>query len=264
MSTDTRTPQTTDLTGPAATTGVTLRGYGAPESGITSGAAATGTEHTTGGTPSADTAGTSAAGFDRRRMLLTTARDVALPTLAYYGLHALGVGDVLALAAGTALAGVTLVVDMVRTRRVDVFAGIILAVFAFGLVTTFISGDARMMIVKDSLGTGLVGLAFLISTLTAKPLSYLAAVRTLSSTAPAQAAAFQARFDSTPAMRRTFRRVTAMWGAGMTGEAVLRIVLAYQLPVSTMVWLSQVLMVVCFGTLGTITGLFVRRMRRAR
>jgi hypothetical protein len=183
-----------------------------------------------------------------RTMLPTLARDVAVPTGAYYLLHALGTSDITALLAGAVTSGVILVAEAVRARKLDVFSGFMLGVFVVGLVTSLVSGDPRLMVAKESFGTLLVGAAFALSALAGKPLIYLAARRM--QTDPA---AFEAKFATNAAMRATMTRLSVIWGAGLLTEGVLRLVLAYQLPIATMVWLSTAMMIATFAGLIAIT-----------
>src|SRR5262245_15543597 len=91
-----------------------------------------------------------------RAILPTLVRDVGVPTLAYYLLHWNGASDWQALGAGALVSLALLAREVIKDRRLDVFAAVMVCVFGFGLVTSLISGDARMLIVKESFGTGLV------------------------------------------------------------------------------------------------------------
>ncbi len=209
------------------------------------------------------TATTAAPTTDRRAFALRMIRDIGVPTGAYYVLHGFGASDLVALGAGTVVSGAILLTDTVRARKFDLFAGVMLGVFGIGLLLTFLSGDARFMIAKDSIGTGLVGSAFLISAAIGKPLTYVAALRGMTASDPAKAAAFEERYRSRPGMRQSFRRLTVLWGAGLLAEAVVRCVLAYQLPIATMVWLSTVLMIATMGGLTGLTVVLVKKWRAA-
>lgn len=138
-----------------------------------------------------------------------------------------------------------------------------LGVFAFGLIGSLISGDARVMIVKDSAGTAIVGIAFLISTMVGKPLTYLSARKALAAAGPAKLTEFEDSYRTDPAKRRGFTTLAAAWGVGLLAEASVRILLAYQLPIHTMAWLSPVLSIVFFAPLIALSVRFVKRARRA-
>ncbi|GAB2508937.1 VC0807 family protein [Nocardia heshunensis] len=196
------------------------------------------------------------------RMLAPTIRDIAVPLAAYYGLHAAGYSDFSALLAGAVISGVMVVVEVVRARRVDAMSALILAGFVFGIASSMISGDARMMIVRDSLTTGVIGIAFAVSALVGKPLTYVAARKAYSGS-PQKLAEMQYKFDNIPMVRRTHNRIAAMWGVGMIGESALRVVLAYQLPIHTMAWLSSVLMIGVTTVLMVITVRTIKRVRRS-
>ncbi|ASF12160.1 hypothetical protein NBRGN_031_00180 [Nocardia brasiliensis NBRC 14402] len=197
------------------------------------------------------------------RLLAPIARDIAVPVGAYFVMHALGYSDFAGLLAGTVLSGAMVLVEAIRHRRLEVFPAILLSVFAFGLVTSLISGDPRMMIVKDSAGTLLIGLAFLISAVVGKPLTYLAARKAAVAGGPARVAALEAVYRDNAAKRRMFAALAVLWGAGLVGEAMIRVVLAYQLPIPTMAWLSPVLMIAVIVPLLATTVVLRKRADRA-
>ncbi|WP_433658150.1 VC0807 family protein [Nocardia sp. CA-128927] len=191
------------------------------------------------------------------------ARDIAVPVGAYFVMHALGYSDFAGLLAGTVLSAVMVIGQAIRSRRLELMSSIILGGFAFGLVASLISGDPRMMIAKDSAATVLIGLAFLISALIGKPLTYVVARKAVSAGGAARVAELEAAYRTDPAKRRAFTALTVMWGAGLVAEATIRIVLAYQLPIHTMAWLSPVLMIAVVGPLIAVSIVARNRGRRA-
>ncbi|WP_069166674.1 VC0807 family protein [Nocardia altamirensis] len=200
--------------------------------------------------------------FKPLHLLASIGRDVAIPVGAYFGMHALGYSDFAGLLAGTVLSGALLLVETIRSRRLEALPAIILAVFVFGLAASFISGDPRMLIAKDSAGTALIGSAFLISILVGKPLTYLAARKMATAGGPARLAGLEDAYRTEATTRRTFRVLAMMWGGGLIAEAVVRVVLAYQLPIHTMAWLSPVLMVATIVPLTVITARVAKRNAR--
>ncbi|MDD7939264.1 hypothetical protein PHK61_12645 [Actinomycetospora lutea] len=173
--------------------------------------------------------------------------DVGLPLVGYYGLHALGASDWVALLVATLAAGVRLVWVAVRARQVTWFAAVMLAVFGLGLVLAFVGGDPRFLLVKDSFGTALVGLVFLASLAAGKPLT-LSAFQTWQ---PRGAQEMEEFYRTLPPIRTMFRRSAVVWGVGLLLEASLRIPLIYLLPIEVMVGLSTAMMVT------TIVGLSI-------
>ncbi|QLY33063.1 VC0807 family protein [Nocardia huaxiensis] len=197
------------------------------------------------------------------RMLAPMAFDIAVPMTAYYLMHWQGYSDFTALLAGALASAALVVAGVIRARRIDGFALIILAGFAIGLVGAMLSGDARLMIIRESFGTGVVGIAFLISAVIGKPLTYAAARRAIGTTDAAHLPVLERAYRTDASVRRTHANLSILWGAGLFGEALVRSVLAYQLPIPTMAWLSTVLMAATMGGCGVITMRTVKRLRKA-
>ncbi|WP_158660747.1 VC0807 family protein [Nocardia seriolae] len=194
------------------------------------------------------------------RMLAPTVRDIAVPLAAYYALYGAGYSDFAALLGGAVFSGVMVIIEVVRARRVDAMSALILAGFVFGIVSSMISGDARLMIVRDSLTTAGIGVAFGVSALIGKPLTYVAARKAFSGS-PQKVAEMEYKFENVPMVRRLHNRIAGMWGVGLIGESVVRVVLAYRLPIHTMAWLSSVLMV---GVTVVLMAVTVRTIKRVR
>jgi intracellular septation protein A len=186
-----------------------------------------------------------------RSLLPTLLIDVALPVGGYYLLRELGASDWVALAAGGAVSGALLLVGVVRSRRVDAGAALVLGLFAFGLLTLFLTGDARFAIAKDSLISLALGLVFLGSLLTRRPLLLVFVAKT--------APAVEERYRESPAVRRTVRFATLLWGAGLLFDAALRVPLAYALPVDVMVVGSPLLTVLVVAVLIVVTRAYAKR-----
>ena len=195
------------------------------------------------------------------RLIWMMLLDVGLPLLAYYGLHAAGVSDYRALLAGTIMAGLRVAFVALRDRKLDGFAGFLLAMFAVGLALSFATGDARFMLAKDSIGTALAGLIFLGSCVVGRrPLIFYAAQR-FSATTDEKRAWWRTMWQTNPAFRRGFRMMSVVWGAGLLTEAAVRIPLIYVLPVNVMVGLSSVLQIAAFTLLMIWTVAYGKRMR---
>jgi hypothetical protein len=121
--------------------------------------------------------------------------------------------------------------------------------------------NTRLVVLKASLTSAVLGAAFLISCLVGKPLTYLAYRRAIGGD-PAAVAALEAQYEETPRVRNMMRSMSMIWGVGLLAEAVVRAVLAYQLPVSTMVGLSTVLTIGTIALLMVITVQWAKRAKR--
>jgi hypothetical protein len=191
-----------------------------------------------------------------RAMLRGLGWDVGVPLVGYYALHLLGFADWPALLVATALAGVRIVWVAVRERSLNLFASLMLVVFGLGLLLAFVSGDARFLLLKNSIVTGAVGLVFLATVLWGTPLSLAAS----QSFQPARRAEIRHDYDTDPLVRRGHRVSSTVWGLVLLLESLIRIPLVYLLPISVMVGLGEAITVVAFAGLITWNLWYVRRV----
>ncbi|GAA1695048.1 hypothetical protein GCM10009765_50350 [Fodinicola feengrottensis] len=189
--------------------------------------------------PVAQTATGSAAKSARKAMVISLFLDMGLSIVAYYGLRMLGADQYVALLAGTVVAGLRIVYVALKARRLDGFAVFMMGTFGVSLGLSFLTGDARFLLLKDSIGTSVVGAIFLISTVIGKPVIFHAARRFTSAT-PEKAQQWEQRWQTEPAVRHTFRVLSTVWGCGLLLEAAIRIPLVYLLPIDVMAGLAQV------------------------
>ncbi|MFI2607336.1 VC0807 family protein [Kitasatospora sp. NPDC018619] len=176
------------------------------------------------------------------------ALDVAAPLAGYYLLHsALGLSEFAALAWSGAFPAARTVLGLLGERRLNLWAALMLAVNLAGLALTFVTGDARLMIAKDGGLSGTVALAILVSALVGRPVMTPMLMPFVTRGRRERAAAWQRLVEGRAAGSRAFRRhervFAGIWGAALLTECAARVVGAFTLPVSTMAWLSTVLLI---------------------
>lgn len=193
-------------------------------------------------------------------IMLSLLWDVGLALGAYFVAHWLGASDYVALLAGSVVALVRVLYVAVRSRKFDVFAAVMLGVFLVGLGLSFLTGDAKFLLVKESFATGIAGLAFLVSCFVGRPLIYHAAVRTKEGD-PAAIADFEDKWANLPEFRRNFRLMSAVWGGGLLADAILRIPLVLALDTSAAVTASTALFVAAMVLMSVWNGWFVKRIQ---
>ncbi len=197
-----------------------------------------------------------------RAMVRGLAWDVGVPVVAYYALTLLGASDWVALLTGTCLAGLRVVWGVVRERALNPFAAVMLLVFGLGLALSFVTGDPRFLLLVKSLTTAVVGLFFLVTAAVGRRPLTLAAQQSWS---PDTAEELGREHAADPDVRRGHRFVSTVWGLGLVGEALLRVVIVLLLPLHVAVGASSALLVVVIGALVVWTGRYVARaQRRAR
>jgi hypothetical protein len=174
--------------------------------------------------------------------------DAGLSVLAYLVLKWLGQDDYVALLGGTLVAGLRLAYVVLRTRRLDAFALFMVAVFGIGLVLSFVTGDPKFLLVKESFGTAATGLLFLGTCLFGRPLMYAASKRFATADA-AEVAEWDERWERSEGFRRLFVFVSVVWGVCFLLEAALRIPLVFVLPTAVMATLGSLATPVMIGLL---------------
>jgi hypothetical protein len=122
---------------------------------------------------------------------------------------------------------------------VDEFSVFVLIGIVAGIVTTVFSDDARAVFLKDSLTTGVIGLAFLLTLVAGKPLTFYLGRRFATDGSRVQ----RDWWDSLwvyPHFRAFQRKLGAAWGIALLGEAVIRAILTWRLGTSAMVLVNNV------------------------
>ncbi|VVJ23082.1 Uncharacterised protein [Amycolatopsis camponoti] len=186
-------------------------------------------------------------------LLQTLGVEIAVPLGVYYGLHSLGVDDFTALAlSGVFPLGRTLF-QFAKHRTLNGLALVVLVTNVVGMLLTFVSGDARMMIAKDSIGSGITGIVILISAFTAQPIM-TKALRPFLTHGKADHESAWERLRGNERFATVLRRSSVIWGVGFVLESAARVVGAFTLPVSTMVWLSTVVFIGTFALIMVIAG----------
>ncbi|GAA3622309.1 hypothetical protein GCM10022419_129950 [Nonomuraea rosea] len=195
---------------------------------------------------------------ERSSITVTVLVDIALPIIVYYVLQGFGVAPALALCAGGAVSGIGVVIGVVRRRRVDAVALIVLVLFALGLLTSLLTGDGRFVLVKDSLLTGVFGVAFLVS-LVGRPLVYFLLMPVLTAKNPASEPFWRQAWREGLAFRHAMRILALGWGLGLLADSVVRVLIVYLLPVDVAVVPAQVLLVVAVPALVAWSGWYAKR-----
>ncbi|MBM0232807.1 hypothetical protein JNW91_13635 [Micromonospora sp. STR1_7] len=163
----------------------------------------------------------------RRALVGRVVVDAVLPLVVYYALRAMG-ADVLAatLAAGAVPAANAALVAA-RSRRVDVAGLVVVSLFVAGGVLSVVTGDARLLYIKDGWLTGLLGAWVLLSLAMKRPfMLHLGTVIATAKVGDVGAAAWQQRWIDDPVFRRRLRLVSVVVGVVLMLDALVRVAIA--------------------------------------
>ncbi|WP_369365243.1 VC0807 family protein [Streptomyces sp. CG4] len=174
--------------------------------------------------------------------------DVAVPLGSYYLLKdGFGMSTFAALAWSSVVPAVRTVWSLGKERRANGLAVLILVVNVVSLLLSFVSGDPRLMLAKDSVVSSTVAIGILVSVVLGKPMMTAGMKPFLIKGDAAKEAAWQRLVSGAAAGSAAFRRkertFSVVWGLALLAECVARAVGAYTIPLDTMVWLGTVIMI---------------------
>ncbi|MFJ8555151.1 VC0807 family protein [Streptomyces sp. NPDC093676] len=184
-------------------------------------------------------------GRSKKQNFMPLIMDVAVPIGSYYLFKdAFGMSTLMALGLSSVVPAVRTVWGVVEERTINAFAALILFVNVVGLLLSFVAGDPRLMLAKDSGVSSAIGIGILVSVAMGKPMMTAGMKPWLVKGAADREAAWSRLQSASPAFRRADRVFSVVWGVVLLVECVVRVVGAYTLPVDTMVWLGSVVLAV--------------------
>ncbi|HEX3649300.1 MAG TPA: VC0807 family protein [Pseudonocardiaceae bacterium] len=161
--------------------------------------------------------------------------DVAVPLGSYYLLRHFDVGMVMALAVSGLLPAIRVVWSVLRERSADGLALAVLALTVVSIPIAFITGSPKLLLAKESLGTGALGGWLVISVLLARP-AMSNGFRAFLARTEGSAAAWERLCTGSVEFRRCLNAATLVWAVGFIIECVARITVVVLEPVDTAVW----------------------------
>jgi hypothetical protein len=184
-----------------------------------------------------------------RHTLAPLAIDVAVPLGGYYLLHAgFGVGTAAALAITSVLPLFRTIAGFITKREANPLAALMLAVNVAALALTFLSGDARLMIAKDSAISSLIALGILWSVRAGRPMMSAGLKPFITKGKAQRVTAWDAlRAEGDAAFRAKENLYSLIWGGALLTECLARLIGAFTLAPSTMAWLGTVFLLTAIG-----------------
>jgi hypothetical protein len=131
------------------------------------------------------------------------------------------------------------VVSIVRQRQLDVFGIMVLIGLAVSIIGVLLGGNQRLLLIRESFVTGVIGLAFLVSLILPKSLGYYFARQFLTANDPKKSERF-ARLWQHPHFQGVLRGGTIFWGLLLMGEFVLRVMMVLTLPIPVVLAVSPI------------------------
>lgn len=200
--------------------------------------------------------------FNRKAMLkslvVSLAINGAFPFIIYTLLtHYTHVSDLIALTATGIPSLIDSIIGIIRHRRIDFLAGMVLFGIVVSLILVSLGGSARLYLIRDSYLTGAYGVACVASLLFPKPLGFYTGRYFVAGNDPERIARYNSSWQYAH-VRLMIRMQTIFWGVGTILEAIIRGYLAFTLPIPQFLAVSPF---VNWGVIGAIivTSIFYMR-----
>jgi hypothetical protein len=152
-------------------------------------------------------------------------------------------------------------ITFARHRRIDALGVFILATLLLGAAIVVLGGTPRLILAREQILTGAIGLLLLGSLLLPRPAAFYLFRAVVTRQDSGGRAPFDARWETSPSFRRLLRRVTVVFGLGIVAEAAINITLALLLSIPAFLAVSPV---VRYGIAGLLLAWFVLAVRQVR
>jgi hypothetical protein len=199
---------------------------------------------------------------NRARYLSAICINVLFPWLAYHLAYPQW-GHLGALAASTLPLIAWMTWDLLRLRHFDALSAIVLVGTLFSLAVSSYIDNPRTRLFEEPVISGLIGIAFLISLAFPRPLVFYLGRSTVAREQDEGTAQFEQWWRDNPGLVAVVRKMTLVWGLGLTAENAVRLLLNIEWgDAAWIVSVSTVLRYATYGGLTLWTFLERRRMKR--
>lgn len=193
------------------------------------------------------------------RQLGIFAFDIGAPIACYYTLRAIGVSALVALTAGAILPAVAAVWQLAARRRVDPVAVLVILTMAVSVAAAAATHSPRLLLAKEGLVTGLWGIVFVVSLAARRPVAFTIARPLMEGRRVFAANSWDELWAREPSFRRIWRVSTLVWAGALLADAVIRVLMAYRLPVDEVPGLGGLLWPITFLVIQVVTNLYYLR-----
>lgn len=200
-----------------------------------------------------------AAPANLRRQIVQVAVGIAVPTALYYVFHGIGLSNFTALLLAAILPSVSTVYNLVFRHQVDGLSLVVLATIALTAIVSAVAHDPRFLLARDGLITAMWGLWFFATLRTRRPAAFLFARPLMEGRRWFGTRAWDPLWEASAQFRRIWRFSTIVFGTGLLVDAVIRIVMAYSLPINVVPALGSALWPVTFVLIQVVTNIYYHR-----
>lgn len=171
-------------------------------------------------------------GLGIRSLLPTLVLDIACPYFAYQYLrqHTPRLSPATALLLSGVFPVLNNLWSLIKSRTLDIIGIVILVGIVVGAASVLVTGDPKLLLIRESFVTGALAVVCLSSLVWPRPLLFFIGRDFSTGHDPVKIAEFNALWGR-PGARRIFRVMTIVWGLGWLGEFLLKVVLVLTLTI---------------------------------
>jgi hypothetical protein len=182
--------------------------------------------------------------------------DVVVPYACFQLLKKLGLSDSAALCWTAIFPGVKVAFDLLRSRKLDIVACVVIWEICLTLALNALFHNARLILLKGPVQVAALGLACIASLPLKSPLAQFLARMFTHKALHVGGEEIQ---DLKEAHPDRFRTVTLAWGLVSIADAIVRTILIFTLSTATYLIVSRLVQTVYFTGLGLWTFRYIRR-----
>lgn len=173
-----------------------------------------------------------------KRVLVGYLIDVFAPMALYFLLLRFGVTPFASLIVGSLIAIASTVVNTVHRRKLDAVGMIVILEIAASIAWLFLTKDARLLLIKPSLYSGITAVYLMVNAFFGKPLTFEGG-RIMAAKGDAQRnTAYDRAWERSAEFRRAQRIATFGLGIALLTDAILRVVIVEKFSVERAIWFS--------------------------
>ncbi len=204
--------------------------------------------------------------FNRKAMLKGLAVSIVINGVFPYIIYTLltqytHVPDLVALIATGVPSLINSIIGIIRHRRIDFLAGMVLFGIVVSLILVSLGGSARLYLIRNSFLTGAYGVACVVSLLFPKPIGFYTGRYFIAGNDPQRIEWFNSLWQYAH-IRTMIRMQTIFWGVGTILEASVRAYLAFTLPIPQFLAVSPVVNWSIIGAIIVTSGFYMRWWKR--
>ncbi|HEY1463609.1 MAG TPA: VC0807 family protein [Terriglobales bacterium] len=173
-----------------------------------------------------------------KKILIGYLIDIFAPMAIYFLLRKFGLSPFVSLIVGSLIAIASTVVNTVRRKKLDAIGIVVILEIGVSIVWLFLAHNAKLLLIKPSLYSGVAAVYVMINAIVGKPLSFEGGRPMATQGDPQRNIAYERTWERSAKFRKAQRIATFGLGIALLSDALLRIIIVEKFAVDRAIWLS--------------------------